>query len=183
MNRMTFKRLIGILVLSIKRNGFERAEYLKKKKVFASMGENCFWQPRNIPPESELIKLHDNVVIASEVLFVNHDVIHHVFRQLYPEFEFPTKYGAIEIGNHVFIGSRCVILPNSKIDDYVIIEAGSVVTGHLESGGVYAGSPAKRIGDFDKVLEKRTGMTKNGKSRSEYLSDSWREFDHKFNDI
>lgn len=177
---MTLKRMLGIVALSFKKNGFARAEYLRKKKIFAEMGEHCFWQPRNIPPDSELIKLHDNVVIASEVLFVNHDVMHHVFRQVHPEFEFPTVYGAIEIGSHVFIGSRCVILPNTKIEDHVIIGAGSVVTGKLAAGGVYAGVPAKRIGEFDKVLEKRKNMTRKGKSRKEYFDEFWKSFYEKY---
>ena len=37
---MTVKRMLGILMLCIKKNGFARAEYLKKKKVFAAMGEH-----------------------------------------------------------------------------------------------------------------------------------------------
>ena len=132
---MTFKRMLGILALSLKKDGFQRAEFLKKHDIFAEMGKDCFWQPRNIPPESKLIKLHDNVVIASEVLFVNHDVMHHVFRKLQPENEFPIKYGTIEIGSNVFIGSRCTILPDTKIEDNVIIGAGAVVTGRICKGG------------------------------------------------
>lgn len=178
---MTLKRMFGIVILCFKKNGFARAEYLRKKKVFAAMGKNCFWQPRNIPPESELIKLHDNVVIASEVLFVNHDVMHHIFKKLRNEFEFPITYGAIEIGNHVFVGSRCIILPNTKIEDNVIIGAGSIVTGRLTSGGIYAGVPAKRIGDFDKLLEKRKHMSRQGKSKSEYFSDVWVNFNKLYN--
>lgn len=79
---MTFERLYHIVRISLLRNGFQRARYLKRKNIFASIGENCFWQPRNVPPEAKLIKLHDNVVIASEVLFVNHDVIHYMLRNV-----------------------------------------------------------------------------------------------------
>lgn len=177
---MTLKRMLGILVLCLKKNGFARAEYLRKNHIFAEMGEHCFWQPRNIPPESELIRIHDNVVVASEVLFVNHDVMHHIFKRISDEGEFPITYGAIEIGSHVFIGSRCTILPNTKIGDRVIIGAGSVVRGNLESGGVYAGCPAKRIGDFDRVLEKRKHMSRNGLSRDAYFAQCWKEFDRKY---
>ncbi|MCD8011771.1 MAG: hypothetical protein LUG99_01075 [Lachnospiraceae bacterium] len=109
---------------------------MKKKNIFASMGENCFWQPRNIPPESKLIKLHDNVVIASEVLFVNHDVMHHVFKHMEnSEGHYRLNLGAIEIGNNVFIGSRSTVLPGTKIEDNVIIGAGSLVTGRISAGG------------------------------------------------
>ena len=179
---MTFKRMLGILVLSLKKNGFQRAEWLKKHDVFAQMGEYCFWQPRNIPPESKLIKLHDNVVIASEVLSINHDVMHHVFKRIEPEFEFPTKFGAIEIGNNVFIGSRCIVLPNTKIEDNVIIGAGSIVTGRIVGGGVYAGAPAERIGDFDKVMKSRESMLRNGASKQEYFKAFWKEFNFQYDE-
>lgn len=177
---MTVKRFFDIIMLCFKKNGFERAEYLKKKQIFASMGENCFWQPRNIPPESKLIKLHDNVVVASEVLFVNHDGMHHIFQKIHPESEFPIMYGAIEIESHVFIGSRCIILPNTKIEDHVIIGAGSVVSGHLESGSIYAGCPAKKIGSFDKMLERRKYMTAKGMSREDRFLKAWEDFYRKY---
>ncbi len=168
------------MILSLKKNGFQRAEWLKKRNVFAAMGKDCFWQPRNIPPEAKLIKLHDNVVIASEVLFVNHDVMHHMFRKLEPEYEFPVKFGPIEIGNHVFIGSRCTILPNTKIEDYVIIGAGSLVTGRIPGGGVYAGVPAKRIGDFNKIMKSREGMSRMSKTKDQYFQECWADFDQLF---
>lgn len=76
------KRLYHMVRISLLKNGFQRAKYLKQKNIFASIGKNCFWQPRNVPPEAKLIKLHDNVVIASEVLFVNHDVIHYMLKNI-----------------------------------------------------------------------------------------------------
>ena len=78
---MTYKRLWHIFRTALMKNGFKRAEYLRKTKVFAQMGQNCFWQPRNIPTEAELIKIHDNVVVASEGLFVNHEVIQYMERK------------------------------------------------------------------------------------------------------
>lgn len=131
---MTIERMLNIVRISLMKNGFQRAEYLKKKNIFAFIGENCFWQPRNIPPEAKLIKLHDNVVIASEVLFVNHDVIHHMAKHARPG-NYSIQYGAIEIGNNVFIGSRSTILPGTYIGDDVIIGAGSLVTGKIIRGG------------------------------------------------
>lgn len=132
---MTLDRLWNITRISLMKNGFQRAKYLKKKKIFAQQGEHCFWQPRNIPPEAKLIKLHDNVVIASEVLFVNHDVMHYVFNNIDNSQEYSLNLGAIEIGSNVFIGSRSTILPNTLIEDNVIIGAGSLVRGKLCAGG------------------------------------------------
>lgn len=178
--KMTLKRLWNMIRISMMKNGFQRAAYMKKKNIFAQQGEHCFWQPRNIPPEAKLIKLHDNVVVASEVLFINHDVIHHVFRNIDSDYEFPTKYGAIEIGNNVFIGSRCIILPDAKIEDNVIIGAGSLVRGKLQRGGGYAGMPAKRIGDFEQVMWERKVLIRDGKPRAEYFEEFWIKFNQKY---
>lgn len=53
--------------------------------------------------------------------------------------------GNIQIGNNVFIGAHCVILPGTTISDNVVVAANSVVKGYLESGFLYAGSPAKAV--------------------------------------
>lgn len=57
--------------------------------------------------------------------------------------------GNINIGNNVFIGSHCVILPGTTIQDNTIIAANSVVKGHLDTGFIYGGSPAKKIKKID----------------------------------
>lgn len=177
---MTKKRLFQILRICFMKNGFQRAAYMKKKNIFATMGENCFWQPRNIPPEAKLIKMHDNVVIASEVLFVNHDVIHYMAKHAKPG-KYNLHLGAIEIGNNVFVGSRSTILPDTKIEDNVIIGAGSlVVSSILRSGGVYAGVPAKRIGDFDAVLVKRMINELDKRSKGDQFDDVWKRFYEKY---
>lgn len=53
--------------------------------------------------------------------------------------------GDIEIGNNVFIGAQCTILPGAKIHDNVVIASNSVVRGELKSGFIYGGTPAKMI--------------------------------------
>lgn len=49
------------------------------------------------------------------------------------------------IGSNVFVGANCVILPGAIIKDNVVIAAGSVVKGLLESNAIYAGTPCKMI--------------------------------------
>lgn len=131
---MTIKRLLNMIRISLMKNGFQRAAYLKKKHIFASIGENCFWQPQYIPPEAKLIKFHNNVVVAAEVRFINHDVIHYLAKHANPG-NYNLYLGAIEIGSNVFIGSRSVILPDTMIEDNVIIGAGSLVTGKIRGEG------------------------------------------------
>ena len=62
--------------------------------------------------------------------------------------------------DNVFIGTKSVILPNVRIGSNVIVAAGSIVTKDLESGGVYAGNPARKIGDTNKVMADRIAWTK-----------------------
>lgn len=47
---------------------------------------------------------------------------------------------AVDIGEHVWLGARTVVLPGAVIED-----GGTVVAGRLESGGLYAGVPARRV--------------------------------------
>lgn len=46
-------------------SGWKRAAYLKKKKVFMHMGERCYYHTRDLPSEPYLVKLHNDVRIAS----------------------------------------------------------------------------------------------------------------------
>lgn len=179
---MDLRRLYHIFRIAMMNNGFKRAEYLKKNNIFKSQGNDCFWQPRNIPPEAKLIELGDNVVIASEVLFINHDVIHHVLNELTKEDEYNFKilYGSIKISNNVFIGSRSTILPNTRIDSNCVVGAGSLVKGHLKSNGIYAGVPAKRIGEFSTLLEERKEMVINNLPTNSF-DYAWKYFNKKYN--
>lgn len=68
-----WKRFMLFLKMALFADGKKKAEYLKKIRYFGEQGENVYWQPSKLPPEPELIKLGDNVVIASEVLFITHD--------------------------------------------------------------------------------------------------------------
>ena len=52
---------------------------------------------------------------------------------------------AIEIGNDVWIGSRCQILKGVRIGDRSIIGAGSVVTKDIPADCIAGGNPAKVI--------------------------------------
>lgn len=51
----------------------------------------------------------------------------------------------ISIGNNVFIGANVCILPGSRIGDNVVVAAGAVVRGVLESDAIYGGAPARAL--------------------------------------
>jgi acetyltransferase-like isoleucine patch superfamily enzyme len=68
----------------------------------------------------------------------------------YTELGKPMKYNPdiskdIIIGNNVWIGRGCIILPGTNIEDGVVVGANSVVKGHLPANNIYAGAPVKYI--------------------------------------
>lgn len=52
----------------------------------------------------------------------------------------------IVIEDDVWLGAGCVVLEGAWLQRGVVVGAGSVVRGTLESYGVYAGNPLKRVG-------------------------------------
>lgn len=59
----------------------------------------------------------------------------------------------VVVGERVWIGAGALILPGADIADDVIVAAGAVVTGRLESHGIYAGVPARRIREFTGTVD------------------------------
>lgn len=53
-----------------------RTKYINKhSQQFKHIGEGIFWQPRTFSTDPELISIGDNVILATGVLFVNHDIV------------------------------------------------------------------------------------------------------------
>ncbi len=52
----------------------KRTEYMKRKRIYASMGDNCCIEDRVIPLYAKCIRLGNNVRLASHVCFITHDV-------------------------------------------------------------------------------------------------------------
>lgn len=99
--------------------------------------------------EPWLISLGDNVHIVSGCNFVTHDGGVLILRKDYPDLEI-TK--PIVVGDNVYIGLNCTILPGVNIGDNVIIGAGSLVTRDIPSGLVVGGVPARVIKTLDDYL-------------------------------
>ena len=89
----------------------------------------------------ELVTIGDNCFIGHGVMFIND-----LLQNGGPAGD-KLQWKKTLIGNHVSIGSNTTILP-VEICDNVVIGAGSVVTKDISEPGVYAGNPAKRIGNI-----------------------------------
>ncbi len=152
-------RYIFLLKTFVHGGGYSRAEFLKRKKYFKSIGEHCYLQPWNFGTEPKMISFGDNVHVASGVAFINHDITALMFNYMDKEHRYRLRQGEINIGNNVFIGSNSIILYDVIIGDNVIIGAGSLVNKEIPNGSVAAGVPAKVIGSFD---EYRMKLIKDG---------------------
>ena len=162
---MTKKRLWQTLRLWTISSGCGRAEYLRKNKIFAHVGENCTVMDRRIPLYANLIKLGNNVHLASKVTFVTHDITHKMINAISDpadvkavgktQQDLMEQVGCIEIGNNVFVGTGTTILYDVRVGSNVIIGAGSLVTKDVPDNSVVAGVPARVITTLDQYVAKR----------------------------
>ena len=155
MLNMKYKRIWHSVRLALTLSGRKRAEYIKRRQLFAGMGENCMLQIRKLPLYPELIKFHNNVHIASNVLFVTHDVVHSMLNTKGAGKDYFERKGCIEIMDNVFVGANSIIMYDVRIGANVVIGAGSVVTKDLQDNAVYAGVPARYICSIDALTDKR----------------------------
>jgi len=148
-------RLKHTIGLMLTRSARKRAEYLKKHKILAHVGNNCMVMFRKIPLYPQLISLGDNVWIASNVSFVTHDVIHKMLNNMNYECRFTEHIGCIDIKDNVFIGANTTILADVTIGANTIIGAGALVNKDIPGGGCYAGVPARYICSMDEYIAKK----------------------------
>lgn len=115
------------------------------KRIGVNVGNNCRIYTRYFGSEPFLISIGNNVTITANVSFITHDGSLILFSD---EKGRRYKYQKIEVGNNVFIGVNSIVMPGIKIEDNVIVAAGSVLTKSVPAGVIVAGVPAKIIGNF-----------------------------------
>jgi acetyltransferase-like isoleucine patch superfamily enzyme len=89
------------------------------------------------------IRIGDNVSIAHHVSILSAE---HTWANLDVPIKYnPVRLDGVSIGSDVWIGCGVRILAGTFIEPRTIIAAGAVVKGHLESGFIYGGIPAKKL--------------------------------------
>jgi acetyltransferase-like isoleucine patch superfamily enzyme len=160
-------------------SGDKRAAYLKKKNIFAEFGENVRYASNTLPAEPYLVKIHNNVRIASNAHLITHDIIDGMLEKM-PEYGnnagLQFHMGTIEIFDNCMIGSHAIVLPDIKIGPNAIVAAGAVVTKDVPEGVIVGGNPAKVIGSFYAYADKRMLSVKkasNLDSIDKIIEDYW----------
>jgi acetyltransferase-like isoleucine patch superfamily enzyme len=105
-------------------------------KVF--LGTGCEFNIR------QGITIGENTLVASGCRFIDHDHgtnINQIMRVQHG----PEK--AINIGHDVWLGCNVVVLKGVEIGDGAIVAAGAVVTKSILQNEIWAGVPARKIGD------------------------------------
>lgn len=96
-------------------DSMKRADYARASGIYGFVGKQVSIMPRIVPLYSELIKINDNVIIASNVTFLTHDAINYMLNNCAGvQKKFKERIGCIEIGKNSFIGGGSTILYDVK---------------------------------------------------------------------
>lgn len=124
-------------------NGFDiRDPYKITINEGSIVGDKCILDGRNEIYIGKNVNISTGVWIWTE----QHDLQS-------PYFACNNKGGAVIIEDRAWISCRAIILPGIKIGEGSVIAAGSVVTKDVEPYSVYAGIPARKIGNRNKDLK------------------------------
>lgn len=160
MGKRDLKRLFNQIAFFRIRNGYKKAQYIKKHHLFMSIGDNVAFTSSILPAEPFLVSIGNNVIIAAGVRLITHSTEAEIFNVEEHTDKYYCRFGEIKIGNNVFIGADTIILPNVSIGDNVVIAAGSIVTSSVESNIVTGGVPARKICSYDELKEKNKTFSK-----------------------
>jgi acetyltransferase-like isoleucine patch superfamily enzyme len=86
------------------------------------------------------LEIGENVNISSQVMIwtMQHD---------HRDPEFKAVAGKVKIERYVWLGPRVIVLPGITVAEGCVVGAAAVVTEDTEPYGIYAGIPARRIGE------------------------------------
>lgn len=130
-------------------SGVEWAELRRERGDFYSIGEHCSVDPHALISTPGLVRLGNNVRMASCSIFCHDGSVNMINRAFGLRLD---NVGPVDIRDNVFIGFGAIILPSVTIGPNAIVAAGSVVRSNVAEGDVVAGVPAKRVGRLNMTV-------------------------------
>lgn len=154
---LMLKRILFIIYCVFNRSVERKAEYLRRHKIFNGMGVNCRFAPYWIPADAKYVTLHNNISVSTGVTFICHDTINTLIKHMkkIDTSDLSVEFNPIIIYDNVFLGGNVTLCPGVKVGPNAIVAAGAVVTKDVPPGTIVGGVPARVIGEFDDIVEKR----------------------------
>ncbi len=111
------------------------------------IGEDCAINSGTVIYTGNGVRIGDAVAIAANcTLAPTNHAYSDRSRRIRDQGFLPSK-GGIVIDDDVWLGANVVVLDGAHIGQGCVVAAGSIVRGLLEPYGVYAGVPARRVGE------------------------------------
>lgn len=154
-----FKNMLKKILYGHRSSQEAYVAYLKKCGVKVGKHIEIF-TPKETVIETlnpHLLEIGNCVSMTGPVTILNHDYSVCVLKN-WSGGEILGKQRKTVIGNNVFLGFGCCVLPGTVIGDNTVIGAYAVVSGILEADSVYAGNPARKIcsiADYYKKIKDR----------------------------
>lgn len=121
--------------------------FIQKLNPELSIGDNCNFGAFNHITCANNITIGNNLLTGKWVTITDnsHGSTDLQTLQVPPSQRPVVSKGAVVIGDNVWLGEKCTILPNVTIGDGAVIAANSVVTKDVPAYCVVAGNPARII--------------------------------------
>lgn len=176
---MSIRSMIMKLINGPKADSDSYIAYLKKKGY--KIGDRCkIYVPSktSIDEPCFMLEIGNDVRITEGVTILCHDAsvytLDNAARNGGEYYSSPRAYKKTTIGNNVFIGRYAILTMGTHVGDNVIIGAGAVCHGTLESDSVYAGNPARKICGLEQYNNKCA--VQYIRSAQEYFGEFYKHF-------
>jgi acetyltransferase-like isoleucine patch superfamily enzyme len=94
------------------------------------------------------VYLHDGVSLHAECMIISHFNPSYRFHNL-----FEASASPVVINNGAIVGIRAVVMPGVTLGECAVVTAGSVVMKNVAKYTLVQGNPAKRILNFEHILD------------------------------
>lgn len=116
-----------------------------------AIGSNCYLGPGVLIDLAGELRIADGTVISARAILLSHDDPGASHKSPLCEYFPPSKRTTL-IGGHCWLGAGSIVLAGTEIGEQCVVAAGSVATGTLQPGSLYAGQPAKCKRKFAQLI-------------------------------